>query len=69
MTPRRASMAPELFVELASGFCVDDRTNRVTGVRVETSGDWTAYDEEGLRRDVEKAVMEAVRKRRKNAET
>lgn len=69
MTPRQASMAPEMFVELASGFCVDDERNRVTGCNVETSGDWTAYDVEGVRRDVKKAVMDAVKKHLKNAET
>lgn len=62
-------MAPELFVELTAGFNMDDRTVRVVGAKVETSGDWTAYDEEGLRRDVEAAVMAAVKRRRKTAET
>ena len=69
MTAGRTRTAPELFVELASGFCVDDATVRVVGAKVETSGDWTAYDVEGVRRDVEAAVMAAVKRRRKTAET
>ncbi len=50
-------------VELKAGFCVDDGTARVCDVHVELKGDWTAYDAEGVRSDVERAVMESVRRR------
>ena len=69
MTAARSRMAPELFVELTAGFNMDDSTVRVVGAHVELSGDWSAYDEEGVRRDVKAAVMAAVEKRRKRAET